>query len=405
MTGSFPPRLIIDDQKTMVILDTVVARELVDLEHCPAWVETFEKMTADGYTFSLADGTFIELVNQRSRGSITADQFQRMCTRLTQFLSTELPIAPGRRDLLGMLQQDGEPWSEQECRSISLDSWAELLRCADAGYTPGSTEHLLEEERNAWRAMLAGFQETVNTLKHSEQLRIEVLHALDEAGLLSAFDTLSEHEFLKALEAIHTLQASPSEEVLDLFKAVPNVALQKVFQSLEALSPQDLSGVLQLAHPYKDQKQHIDDNSKDPTDAWQAWTAQQVSWKVIGPKINVGVTKAFENSESAVFTMNMRSHLEVLYCWTRFSSMQKVKRAYDPTSKKSRNDGVDFDLYRFLKLPAFVVTLDKGFLEGLTDFSSYQANWFFRPQELADSWNAGITPKPRWPAVKDLCKR
>ncbi|MHC8361981.1 hypothetical protein ACYZUA_17110 [Pseudomonas sp. LS2P72] len=405
MTDFFPSRLIIDDRQIVVILDTAPARILGEQENCPQWAETFAKMARDGYCFSLADGTFVELVNQRSRGSITAVEFHRMCTRLTRFISTELPVAPGRSDLLGMIQQSSESWSEQECRSQSLAAWAELLRCANVGYVPRSTEQLLEEERNSWRAMLANFQEKVDIFKKREQLKVEILHALDESGLLHALRIVPEPESLKALEALHTLHSCPVEELLNILNLIPRPVLQKVIQSLEPLNKGDLRGVLDLAKKYRHQKQCITDAEADPTLAWKAWTDQQISWKIIGPQIFEGFSKAFKSSGSTVFTMKMRSHLELLYCWTQFSSMQKAKRAYDPNSVNSRNDGIDFDLYRFLKLPAFVVTLDKGFLEGLIDIKSYQAAWFFRPQELADSWSAGDQPKPSWPTAKDLAKR
>jgi len=63
MTTAFPPRLIIDDQQIMVVLDTSPVRELAHESDCPDWVCTFEEMSNQGYSFSLADGTFAELIN------------------------------------------------------------------------------------------------------------------------------------------------------------------------------------------------------------------------------------------------------------------------------------------------------------------------------------------------------
>lgn len=85
--------------------------------------------------------------------------------------------------------------------------------------------------------------------------------------------------------------------------------------------------------------------------------------------------------------------------------MQQTKNGYDPDNDQKRNDGIDFDLYRFLKLRAFVVTEDRAFLTGLSDIKSYQATWFYTPRNLATRWAGGKSSAPAWPQPKHLAKR
>ncbi len=75
---------------------------------------------------------------------------------------------------------------------------------------------------------------------------------------------------------------------------------------------------------------------------------------------------------------------------------------YDPTSLKKLNDGIDFDLYRYLMLPAFVVADDSGFFTKITDIPSFQVKWFCKPQALADAWSRGESPVPHWPVSAGL---
>lgn len=94
--------------------------------------------------------------------------------------------------------------------------------------------------------------------------------------------------------------------------------------------------------------------------------------------------------------LSTRNHLKNRYFWRQFVRKQKSKGAYDPTSPKKRNDGIDADLFGYLTLPAFVVTRDKGFFEGLADIQSFQKAWLYRPEALASAWLNGSKPIPSW---------
>ncbi|WP_339493088.1 hypothetical protein [Pseudomonas sp. EA_15y_Pfl2_R67] len=264
---------------------------------------------------------------------------------------------------------------------------------------------MLEQARAEWREMLWSWQDGVNALREKYRAIIKLIQALDESGILHGFTVIPVENVLKTLEAMHILQAHALEDSETVFNPIPKALVQNVLQAFKPLAKEDLPGVLGLIGAYTEQKDRLGSSSADSHEAWTHWVEQRVGWDVIGPQVSEGVMKAFETTATNSFSVKMRSHLEVVYCWRQFSRMQKTKKGYDPNSPKKRNDGIDFHLYRFLKLPAFVVTEDTAFHGGLTDIKSFQAAWFFMPQDLADSWASGKAPTPVWPPARELLKR
>lgn len=102
-----------------------------------------------------------------------------------------------------------------------------------------------------------------------------------------------------------------------------------------------------------------------------------------------------DNSLAGV-SMSARCDLQIRYLYRQWVRTRKSKRAYSPASHNNRNDGIDFDFYRFLMLPALVVTEDNGFLTRISDIPSAQKTWFMTPQELAAKWVRGDRPRPTW---------
>jgi len=116
-----PKRKIIPDEQCMVVLDTSPVRNIAHASATPPWVATFAEMARDGYSFSLADGALTELLSQCLRGSITKPEHARMVRAIESFLSPDLPILPGKQDLMGMIGQSNDPaWSEAELVAFSL---------------------------------------------------------------------------------------------------------------------------------------------------------------------------------------------------------------------------------------------------------------------------------------------
>ncbi|MNJ41745.1 hypothetical protein D3C77_366800 [compost metagenome] len=405
MTTAIPSRLIIDDRQIMVVLDTSPGRELAHEVNCPDWASTFEKMSREGYSFSLADGTFAELINQRRNGQLSVGEFERMCSRLSRFLNLDFPVILGRSDVLGMSQLNSTSWNEEECRVLSQQAWDELLRCTQNGYTPKSAESLLEAARAEWRSMLKGWQHGVDSIRAVKRAQLDILRGLDGAGLLMGLMGMPVEQALKTLDTLRTLSVPINEEFIAAFQPIPTAVMERIAEALQSIDPANLPGILDLHYAYEMQKAHVSASDCDPEIAWAEWMDERLSWKVIGPQISEGFMKSFQVSDSGEFTENMRSHLELVYCWRQFARMQQTKNGYDPDNDQKRNDGIDFDLYRFLKLRALVVTEDRAFLTGLSDIKSYQAAWFYTPRNLASRWAGGKSSAPAWPQPKHLAKR
>ena len=287
-------RLLVPDDQIIVVLDTAPARNLAYLEKSPQWANTFAKMSKQGYSFSLVDGALTELLAQRSRGALTPEECRRISERLETFLNPQLPIMPGKRDLMGMLQMSEHPWDEDECRLLSLSGWEMLKHCAEFDYQQDSPEWVLQEERDDWIDFFNSWQKAVDEI-----------------------------------------------------------------------------------------------NAKDPS--------TPVDLEAMSTAMLRGMAKAQDSWASPPPSMSVRLHLQSRYLCRQFIRMQKPKDAYDPTSKKKRNDGIDADLYRYLPLPALIVTEDKGFLTGLSDIDSFQKHWFFKAESLAENWEQGHSPAPTWP--------
>jgi hypothetical protein len=100
---------------------------------------------------------------------------------------------------------------------------------------------------------------------------------------------------------------------------------------------------------------------------------------------------------SLVPPLSTRLDLRTRYFWRQFVRSKRRRQAYNVHAPKKRNDGIDFTLFTYLALPAFVVTKDSGLLSGLADIPSFQARWFLNPGKLVTAWNAGDRPRPSWP--------
>ena len=76
---------------------------------------------------------------------------------------------------------------------------------------------------------------------------------------------------------------------------------------------------------------------------------------------------------------------------------RRIESGYNPGSRKRRNDGIDFHLNFSFLWPALLVTTDKKFKNLLRGLKSYQANWVFLPEELAEKWEQQALVEPTWP--------
>ena len=287
-------RLLVPEDKIIVVLDTAPVRELAYVEEVPSWVDTFAKMKEDGYSFSLADATQAELLAQRWRNALSATDLENILVGLERFISPQLPVLLGKKDISGMLQINQEGWEPYECAQLSKRAFEWLKDSVHSTAQFASPEWALQEERDDWVGLFTGLQNIFDAIKDEDpHLPIDV-NSLT-AGML---------------------------------------AFMEIDQDAQSL--------------------------------------------LIPP-------------------LSVRNHLKNRYMWRQFVRKQKSSKAYDPNSPKKRNDGIDADLYRYLPLPALIVTDDNAFFGGLSDIDSFQRKWFFRAKQLADEWLLGNKPNPAWP--------
>ncbi|WP_122572979.1 hypothetical protein [Pseudomonas viridiflava] len=190
MTEKNPDRLLVPDNKVIVVLDTAPVRELAYAEETPPWVETFAQMAREGYSFSLADGALSELLAQRHRNALSATDCLKILERLERFLSPELPVMLGKRDLSGMLQINEDPWDAQECLELSQYALELLKQCAHPADKQQSPEWVLQEERDDWVGLFAGWQkilDEINAEDPSEPIDVNLL----TSGML---DQMARHQ-------------------------------------------------------------------------------------------------------------------------------------------------------------------------------------------------------------------
>lgn len=285
-----PLDTLIPPATTIVVLDTSPARNLAYSTERPTWVATFAEMArSEDYSFSLADNAFAELLNQIASGALARVESERIFESLQLFLNPNLPILPGKRDILSLIGgHDHLPdWSPDEVAAISRRAWDHLRNASSSG-TAQSTDEELQDERAAW---------------------------------FNIFETLGNFE-------------NSAEELLN------------------------------------------------------EYTHSQLNLALVGSN---------HQSPELVPPLSVRWDLQVRFFWRQYVRSKKELEPYDPTSRKKRNDGIDFGVFQYLMLPALVVATDKGFFDKIADIKSYQKPWFWKPEELATAWTSGERPRPTWP--------
>ncbi|WP_186033985.1 hypothetical protein [Burkholderia gladioli] len=292
------PRKLIPDDQCIVVFDTTPVRALAEQPTLPAWVETFAKMSKEGYSFSLADNALAELLKQHMKDALTDDDLHTICAALKQFLNPSVPVLPGKWDLMNMIgEADDKPWSEANAAAYARAGWAVLNDPKQLD--DDSRKQLieaLEYDRKAWIELFETFNATQGRLL-AENPGYEASHPLDQY----------KHPMLDA-------------------------ALAAISRGGKSQSP----------------------------------------------------------------SMAERQDLITRYLWRQWVRTRKQVQPYDPANDSKINDGIDFDLYHYLMLPAYVVATEKGFHGAIADIKSPQIKWFWRPEALAAAWERGDAPRPAW---------
>lgn len=137
-------------QTVRVALDTAPIRNLAEMDEPPCWVEIFERMSADGYLFSLADNACLELINQISKGAIDASKHKRMLSSLSRFIDPELPVVLAGKDIIKIIEGESQGTVPPEILSFSKKCFSDL-GCIKKCSNLGRLDTILDEFRNEWK--------------------------------------------------------------------------------------------------------------------------------------------------------------------------------------------------------------------------------------------------------------
>ncbi|AXF85620.1 hypothetical protein DTO96_101351 [Ephemeroptericola cinctiostellae] len=264
--------------KHKVVLDTCVVRELLPHSEMPSWVETFILMSKKGYSFSLADGTVLELIKQISTCQIRLEDLPKLFVTLELFLDMAEPVLPGKVDLQGRIGalRKGHNWTLEESLQTGLRYW-EMLKNPVLEYNITAPQ-IIDDEIDSYREM---FNKTA-----AQSLQT------DESVLIQAFNVLDR-------------------------------------QCPDLIPP-----------------------------------------------------------------LSTRMELQIKYFYNKFKSSSLQQKGYNPLSNKNSNDAVDFDLFRYLSLPAFVITFEKKYLNLSGFIDSIQTRWLMKPNDLCLRWEKNVEPFP-----------
>jgi hypothetical protein len=80
----------------------------------------------------------------------------------------------------------------------------------------------------------------------------------------------------------------------------------------------------------------------------------------------------------------------------------KSEEPYNPTTKKHRNDGIDYDALQYLGVPAVLCTIDTNLRSVVRQAGSLQADWVMTPVELAAANRSGrLSALPGWTDIQN----
>ncbi len=117
-----------------------------------------------------------------------------------------------------------------------------------------------------------------------------------------------------------------------------------------------------------------------------------------GPTFEAFCRRVDDESDLPHPPMSKRMDLGIRYAWRQHVRKNRERGAYNPASPKKLNDGIDFDLYYFLMLPALLVTDDAGFGAKLDPIESFQRSWIYATARLTQAWRSGTIAAATWPA-------
>ncbi len=127
---------------------------------------------------------------------------------------------------------------------------------------------------------------------------------------------------------------------------------------------------------------------------------QAIPKATLSPADNLDLLRQAVDRESVRgLPLSSRLDLQLKYLYRRYCHRNAAEGAYNPHSKRRRNDGIDFNLLYALLGPAFIVTRDERLLVNMQEIQSYQAGWVMSPEQLASAGADGMLKQLAWQAA------
>jgi hypothetical protein len=81
--------------------------------------------------------------------------------------------------------------------------------------------------------------------------------------------------------------------------------------------------------------------------------------------------------------------------------IRSLRSKHSYSARKHKNDAFDFDLLRYLALPAAICTCDQRLMSVLKDAKAWQAKWVVLPEKLSTRAGRQVLADLRWPAPSE----
>jgi hypothetical protein len=115
-----------------------------------------------------------------------------------------------------------------------------------------------------------------------------------------------------------------------------------------------------------------------------------------GPPLDL-VLDSMRKQSRLTSPRSTRLDLRTCYFWRQFVRSKRAKEPYNVYAPKKRNNGIDFSLFNYLALPAFVVMSERQLIGSIKEIPSFQTGWILRPEDLVITWDRGEHCHPSWP--------
>lgn len=315
----------------IVVLDTCVCRTLFC--ETPIWFNDFVSMKRDGIEFCIADVAYAELIRQFQDGAILPNQWREMMVCLDQIVSETFPLLPGKKEMYDMI-----PVHDVDIENTPFDFKYEKI------------------------------------LSQGCFMLMHQYHTVEDLNTRHFFIQTSREKCEKITCVSSRTYAQLQAERDNWIKFVLKVA-EDIRKSRTQIGKECGLTDAELRHIYK-----VKSDEYQTIEMEQCRTAmkQEIDKVLIS-------TPAF----------SIRADLLLGYLAQMSTRAAKEKEPYNPSSKKKRNDGLDFLIAHALIIPSRVCSNDK--LNALKAVDSFQNDWIITPERLVELWKNKQLNKLEWP--------